>query len=153
MHLAAAHGSQPATVRPGTVLGTGTMKVITTGGIQHEVPRRVDITAGDTIMSGIRDVRRAAQSLIKRTWDDPDSGIGGLVGFVRNGDTFDAVELLAPRFADGSSLQGIWAPWNIAGFQPVDDLVAVWQISPYGGDAKLRQPDTMFPDQLPEPPK
>lgn len=139
-------------IAPGTVLGTGVMRVVTTGGIQFHVDKRVDITAGATVMSGIRDIRAAAQELIHRTWEGPGHDLGGLVGFVANGDTYDAVKLLAPRFTDGSSLQQVWAPWNVAGFRPVDDLVAVWHVTPYGGDANLRQPDSMFPPTLPVAP-
>ena len=143
----------PATILPGTVLGTGLMKVVTTGGIQHEITARVDITAGATLMSGIRDVRAAAQELIRQTWDGPGRGSVGLVGFVRRqGDTYDAVELLAPKFTDGSSPMRIWAPWNVASFRPVDDLAAVWQVAPYGGDTHLRQPGSLFPDELPVAP-
>ncbi len=138
-------------VAPGTVLGNGLVRVITTGGIQFPIQKRVDITAGATILSGIRDVRAAAQELIGRTWKD-HAARTGLVGFVRKGDTFDAVEMLAPRFTDGSSRQRVWAPWHVADFQPVDDLVAVWQVSPYGGDAHLREPGSMFPTEPIEPP-
>lgn len=141
--------STPAAVTPGTVLGTGIVDVITTGGIQRHVPTLVNITAGATLMSGIRDVRAAAQQLIHGTWRDPLRGTTGLVGFVRNGDTFDAVEMLAPRFTDGSSPTRVWAPWSIASFTPTEQLAAVWQVSPYGGDAHLREPNSMFPDELP----
>ncbi|MCW2922307.1 MAG: hypothetical protein JWL76_2181 [Thermoleophilia bacterium] len=133
----------------GPVLGTGIVKVIATGGIQFETRKRVDITAGATLMSGIRDVQRAAQELIRRTWEDPIGGNTGLVGFVRHGDTFDAVEMLAPTFTDGSSPRQVWAPWNIAAFRASADLAAVWQVSPYGGDAHLGQPGSMFPTELP----
>jgi hypothetical protein len=143
--------SPAATITPGTVLGTGVVKVITTGGIQHEIPKLVNITAGATLLSGIRDVRAAAQELIRQTWESPLRDTG-LVGFVRTGDTFAAVEMIAPRFTDGSSPYRVWAPWNIAAFTPVDDLAAVWQVAPYGGDAKLREPGSMFPDELPVPP-
>ncbi len=143
--------SAPTTVAPGTVLGAGVVNVTTTGGIRHQVPRLVDITAGRTLMSGIRDVQAAAQQLIGDTWRDPLRGGTGLVGFVRTGDTFDAVEMLAPRFTDGSSPIRVWAPWSIAAFKPVEQLEAVWQISPYGGDAHLGKPDSMFPDALPTP--
>ncbi len=137
----------PATssVAPGTVLGTGIVKVSTTGDIQHGIPKLVNITAGETLMSGIRDVRVAAQELIRRTWEHSDARHIGLVGFVGNGDTFDAVAMLAPRHEDGSGVSQVWAPWSIAAFTPADDLSAVWQIAPYGGDARLRQPDSMFP--------
>lgn len=144
--------SAPAVIAPGTVLGTGVVKLIPAGGTVPNTPRRVDITAGRTLMSGIRDIQIAAQDMIAHTWTPEGTTGWGLVGFVRNGDAYDAVELLSPKFTDATPPTRLWAPWDIAAFTPSDDLVAVWQISPYGGDANLGQPNSMFPGAPLTPP-
>ncbi len=148
MQISAPSSTSTASVTaPGAVLGTGIVQAVTTGGVQFYVPTRVDITAGSTLLSGVKDIAAAAYQLIAATHSTPGGSTGpgtGLVGFVRNGDAYDAVQLLAPRFTDGSSRRQVYAPWNIASFEPIDDLVAVWQISHFGFDSLLRKPGSMF---------
>ena len=138
--LAAAPAAAPATpIRPGDVLGTATVLVGTADDPTPRIPLLADVTAGAVLATGVRDIRATAQDLIGDHWGDGPRRTMGMVAFVRNGDAYDAVEMLAPTRPDGSAPRQVWSSWNLQGFsrQAGVDIAAAWQISGYGGEADL----------------
>jgi hypothetical protein len=119
----------PTPIAPGTPLGR-----IVGASSAASVP----VTAGATILSGVVDVREAAATLINEHWTHgAPARVSGLVAFVRNGDAYDAVQLLAPSAAGGPAPAPIWMIGDEdLRFDPAFDVSAVWQVSAYGGPVR-----------------
>ena len=125
----------PAAIPAGTVLGRGTVMVHTSSDVQHQFPVQASITSGAVLATGIRDIRDGAMQLVRRHWEHPTGDLAaGLVAFVRNGDTWDAVAMLAPTRAHDTNRHQLWSPGDLTGFTPSTDVKidAIWQISAYG---------------------
>ncbi len=136
-----------AAIRPGDVLGHAKVWMVERDGERAKLSRPMQVTAGNVLAAGITDIRAAATDLIGDHWGQGERRTTGLVAFIRNGDAFDAVEMLAPSKPDGSGVHQVWAPWNLEGFRTETgvDIAAVWQVSGYGFDANYGQPGSMFP--------
>lgn len=112
-------------INPGTVVAHATAR---------DTGAPIDITVGSVLATDVRDIRSAGWDLIKAT-HDPVHGGGswGMVGFLRTGDAWTAVELLMPT---PTGPEQIWIPSDVrdvrleAGVQ----MDSVWQVSHYGGD-------------------
>ena len=107
-----------------------------------------DVTAGPVLRTGVTDIQRAAMDLIARGWNGQPRDHSGLVGFVRNGDTWDAVALLAPELPGASDLRQLWSVGELRGLAVAEgvQLDAIWQVSDYGGDMHWRAPNAMIPE-------
>lgn len=100
-----------------------------------------DIRAGRVLRTGVTDIAKAGWELVLAThkpFEPTPSGgptTWGSVGFVRNGDAWDAVELLAPERPGGQE-KVMWLPSSIETLQlaPGVQFDAFWQVSHYGGD-------------------
>jgi hypothetical protein len=140
---------QLATTTPGLVLGHALLH--TQGKTAPGTPTLfdADVKAGKVLATGVTDIRDAATRLIAKGWQGGSmrTESWGLVGFLRNGDAWDAVELLAPAQPGAKDTQ-IWAQWNVQqlAVAPGVQLDAVWQVSPYGGDTKWRTSESTLPE-------
>jgi hypothetical protein len=114
---------QLATINPGATIARATFSTPDHGTFT------TDVHAGAVIARGVTDIHEAGYQFQR------DHMSWGMVGFVRNGDVWDAVQLLAPT-TPGAAEQQIWAPFNMRAFSvaPGVQLDAVWQVSDYGGD-------------------
>ena len=105
----------------------------------------IDITVGSVLRTDVLDSRRAGWDLNSAT-HDPVHGGGswGMVGFLRTGDAWTAVELLMPT-ADGP--KQVWTPWAVRDvqLQPGVQMDSVWQVSHYGGDYSQHAPGWISP--------
>ncbi|MCW2922309.1 MAG: hypothetical protein JWL76_2183 [Thermoleophilia bacterium] len=126
-----------------TTSTTAATGVVTPGAvIAHATDRRtgapIDVTVGQVLETGVRDINKAGWKLISATHDlglDLKHGGGswGMVGFLRAGDAWTAVTLLMPT-VDGP--RQIWIPSDVRDVQlaPGVQMESVWQVSHYGGD-------------------
>lgn len=130
---------------PGTVIGLGRIRGWDEAS-RRQVEFEADVTAGPVLGTGIRDIDTAAMELIGRGWKGEPRDHSGLVGFIRNGDAWDAVALLAPELPGGAVKQ-LWSVGDLQGLKLADgvELGAIWQVSDYGYDLRWGTPDTMVP--------
>lgn len=104
----------------------------------------IDITVGKVLLTNVRDIHAAGWKLISATHDPTMGGSWGMVGFLRSGDAWTAVELLMPT--DKGTRQ-VWSPFHLRDVQ-LDAGIrmdAVWQVSHYGGDYSQIAPDWISP--------
>lgn len=113
---------------------------------RRPVEFEADVVAGPVLASGLGNIQHGAMELIARGWNGQPREHDGLVGFVRRGDAWDAVALLAPELP-GRSLKQLWSVGDLQGLRVADgvQLDAIWQISDYGYDLRFGTPDTMVP--------
>lgn len=130
----------------GTVIGHGAIRGWD-GATKQSVHFTADVVAGPLLATGVTDIRRAASDLIARGWSGLPRDNSGLVGFVRRGDTWDAVALLAPELP-GGPLRQLWSSGELQNLRlvPGVQLDAIWQVSDYGGDMHWRTPNTFIPE-------
>jgi hypothetical protein len=131
----------PATATvPGATLGTATLIDGERSTPGHRVTFQADVHAGRVLRTGVKDIAKVGWELVMATHDrDPKAGgpssTWGTVGFVRNGDAWDAVELLVPERPGGPE----HVMWTIHEAQAIKlapgvQIDGVWQVSHYGGD-------------------
>lgn len=150
MHIATTTAPSSVThatpVVPGAVIGTGQMRG------QDPASRKAvyfdaDVVAGHVVRTGVTNIQQAAMDLIASGWEGGAREHSGLVGFVRNGDAWDAVALLAPELPGGPPRQ-LWSLGELQALRvaPGVQLDAIWQISDYGGDMRWRAEHPMIPE-------
>lgn len=123
MQIATAPSATPVT--PGMVIAHAT---------DSRTSAPVDITVGQVLETDVHDIRKVGWELIQATHDiKGPGGSWGMVGFLRTGDAWTAVELLMPT-AKGP--EQIWVPSDVRDVQlaPGVQMDSVWQVSHYGGD-------------------
>ncbi len=123
MQIATPTSAAPAIV-PGLRIAAGTDR--TTGA-------PVDVVAGRVLRTGVRDIDATGWELIRSTHDLPRMEAWGSVAFLRAGDAWTAVELLAKTTA---GTEALWLTSYVQDVRVADDVTidAVWQVSHYGGD-------------------
>lgn len=106
--------------------------------VAHATDRRtgapIDITVGEVLETGVRDIDKAGWKLISATHDmNGPGGSWGMVGFLRTGDAWAAVELLMPTVEGPKQ---IWIPSEVRDVKLATgvQMDSVWQVSHYGGD-------------------
>ena len=136
---------QLAPITTGTTIGTAVLRDFDP---QTNTTKTftADVHAGRVLRTGVKDIRKTGWELIQLTHADfPSTSKGsstwGTVGFIRNGDAWDAVELLAPEH-EGGPEKVMWVPSEMSELRlaPGIRLDAVWQVSHYGGDYTRMMP-------------
>jgi hypothetical protein len=129
----------------GPVLGRGRIQGWDAASKQS-IEFEADVVAGPVLRSGLTNIQHAAGELIARGWHGGRRDHAGLVGFIRRGDAWDAVALLAPELP-GRALKQLWSVGDLQGLRLADgvQLDAIWQISDYGYDLRFGTPETMVP--------
>jgi hypothetical protein len=115
-----------ARILPGTVLGTAHLLDASS--------TTTTITAGRTLATGIRDINAAAEQL-----RNPGSFQTEAVGFIRQGDAWDAVQLLLPK-QPGGEPRPVYSMRNWVGaiaVTPGVELDAIWDIGYAQGDTRF----------------
>lgn len=92
----------------------------------------IDIYAGAVLRSNVTDIDTTAREMWREYFARPlRHAHMATVGFIRNGDAWDAVELLT-RDSQGA-FQQAWMPSNLRPDAGVT-MDAVWLLADYGGD-------------------
>ena len=132
-------------IAPGAVLGHGQFHGYDEAAKQV-VEFEASVIAGPVLLAGVTDIQSAAMDLIGRGWNGEPRDHSGLVGFVRNGDAWDAVALLAPELP-GKPLKQLWSVGELRGLKVGDgvQLDAIWQVSDYGHDMYWGTERSMIP--------
>jgi len=115
-----------APIAPGTVLGTAQLHM--------KQGATAPVTAGATLATGVRDIKAAAEQL-----RIPGSFHTEAVGFIRRGDTWDAVQMLMPSTPGGEPkiVYGIRSHVSAMAVTPGIELDAIWDIGYAQGDARF----------------
>jgi hypothetical protein len=143
--ITTAPAAPASSIAPGTIIGRGPRNAWDE---ETRQPLRfeTDVTAGRVLRAGVRDISDAAGDLMMLGHEHHEHGYQGLVGFIRNGATWDAVSLLAPE-RPGGTLRALWSVGDLEGLRLADgiQLDAVWQISDFGYDLRWGTDETMLP--------
>lgn len=101
----------------------------------------VEVFAGKAVRTGITDIQAAGRELLGEYFyrGGDRQAFAGSVGFLRNGDAWDAVELLVRPNADAAPAR-TWLTTPLS-VQPGVALDGVWLLADYGGDwSRIIQP-------------
>jgi hypothetical protein len=136
---------RPAAIAPGSVVGVGRLNMWDADR-KASVQFDANVTVGAVLRAGVRDIQTAAFDLMTDQHQHGHREYSGLVGFVRNGDAWDAVSLLAPELP-GKAAKALWSVGDLQALRVADgvQLDAIWQVSDFGYDLRWGTPDSMVP--------